>query len=52
AKGKTLKEALGISDQEISDALGGLSDDKMHCSHLAADALKSAIHDYLNKKMN
>ena len=46
AKGKTLKEAEKITEQDITDALGGLPDYKMHCSVLGAQALKNAIKDY------
>lgn len=49
AKGKTLKEALNISKKDVSKALGGLSKEKMHCSNLATEALKSAIQNYLKK---
>lgn len=48
--GKTLKEALEISNQAVADALGGLPPAKMHCSNLAADALHEAIKDYIAKK--
>lgn len=44
--GKTLAEAEQITDQAIVDALDGLPPVKMHCSNLAADALKRAIADY------
>jgi nitrogen fixation NifU-like protein len=37
-KGKTLDEALEISNQAVAEALGGLPPAKMHCSNLAADA--------------
>ncbi|MCX7780565.1 MAG: Fe-S cluster assembly scaffold protein NifU [Negativicutes bacterium] len=49
-KGKTLDEALKISNQAVADALGGLPPAKMHCSNLAADALHEAIKDYISKK--
>ncbi len=52
-KGKTIDEALAISNKMVAEALGGLPSHKMHCSNLAADALHKAIADYkenLNKK--
>ena len=52
AKGKTLKNALKISRQDVADALGGLPPVKMHCSNLAADALHGAIKNYMEKKKN
>jgi len=48
--GKTVEEALKISNKAVAEALGGLPPIKMHCSMLAEEALKSAINDYLNKK--
>ncbi len=45
--GKTLDEALEISNKVVAEALGGLPPQKMHCSNLAADALHLAIDDYL-----
>lgn len=48
-KGKTIEEALKISNKAVAEALGGLPPIKMHCSVLAEDALKSAIDDYLKK---
>ncbi len=49
-KGKTLEEALEISNKAVAEALDGLPANKMHCSNLAADALHKAIEDYLAKK--
>lgn len=45
-KGKPLSEAEKITNQAIAEALGGLPISKMHCSLLAADALKKAIQNY------
>lgn len=52
AKGETLEEAVKITRQDVADELGGLPPIKMHCSNLAADALKKAIEDYKNKQKN
>ncbi len=48
-KGKTIEEALKISNRSVVDALDGLPPAKLHCSVLAEDALKAAIDDYLKK---
>ena len=45
-KGKTIEEALKISNKAVAEALDGLPKVKMHCSVLAADALKKAVDDY------
>jgi nitrogen fixation NifU-like protein len=49
-KGKTLDEALKISNMDVSDALGGLPPVKMHCSNLAEQAIRAAIEDYKKKQ--
>ena len=51
-KGKTIDEALGISNRAVAEALGGLPPIKMHCSVLAEEALQSAIDDYLKKQQD
>ena len=50
AKGKTVEEAKKISRQDVADSLEGLPPTKMHCSNLAADALREAIKDYEAKQ--
>lgn len=49
AKGKTLDEALKITNKDVAKELGGLPKNKLHCSNLGADALHKAIEDYLKK---
>lgn len=48
-KGKSIEEALQISNKAVAEALGGLPAVKMHCSVLAEEALKSAVEDYKKK---
>lgn len=50
AKGKNLDDAMKITRENVADSLGGLPPVKMHCSNLAADALKEAIKDYRGKR--
>lgn len=50
ARGKTLEEAKKISRQDVATSLDGLPPQKLHCSNLAADALREAIKDYEAKK--
>ena len=47
AKGKTLEQAIDLTNQDVANELGGLPPIKMHCSALAADALNEAIYSYL-----
>ena len=49
-KDKTLDEALKITRDDVANELGGLPAIKMHCSNLAADALREAIKEYRSKK--
>ena len=48
-KGKTIEEAIKLTNQAVAEALDGLPPVKMHCSVLAEDAVKGAIDDYLKK---
>lgn len=50
AKGKTIDEAIKITRQDVANELDGLPPIKMHCSNLAADALRDALIKYQNKK--
>ncbi len=49
-KGKTIQEALKLTNKAVAEALDGLPPIKMHCSVLAEEAVKSAISDYYKKK--
>lgn len=49
AKGKTIKEALKITNREVTQKLGGLPKAKLHCSVLAEQGIREAIKDYQNK---
>lgn len=48
-KGKTIQEALEITNKQVADALDGLPPIKMHCSNLAESAVKNAIENYKTK---
>jgi len=50
AIGKTVEEALAMTNKEVATSLGGLPPLKLHCSNLAADALHAAVKDYLARK--
>jgi len=49
--GMGLTEASSLTNDMVADALGGLPSVKMHCSNLAADALRAAINDYRSRKL-
>lgn len=49
-KGKTIEEALKLTNKKVVEELGGLPPVKMHCSVLAEEAIQMAINDYLSKK--
>lgn len=48
-KGKSIEEALKLTNKAVVEALSGLPTVKIHCSVLAEDAIKAAIYDYLKK---
>ena len=51
-KGKTIDEALQITNKMVMESLGGLPPVKVHCSVLAEEALHAAIQDYKDKLAN
>jgi len=50
AKGKTVAEAMKITNADVAKELGGLPPNKLHCSNLGADALHKAIENYLARQ--
>lgn len=52
AMGKTLDEAMIITNKMVAEKLGGLPPNKMHCSNLGADALHKAIENYKERQKN
>lgn len=50
AMGKTIKEAMKITNKSVAEELGGLPKNKLHCSNLGADALHKAIGNYKEKQ--
>lgn len=48
-KGKTVDEALKITNEQVVESLGGLPAQKLHCSVLAEEAIKAAVNDYLTR---
>ena len=49
-KGKTIEEALALTNKQVVEALGGLPAHKLHCSVLAEEAIKSAVKDYYDRR--
>ena len=50
AIGKTIEEAMKITNADVAKELGGLPPNKLHCSNLGADALHRAIENYQSKQ--
>ena len=48
-KGKSVEEALGLTNKAVVEALDGLPNHKIHCSVLAEEAVKAAIKDYYDR---
>ena len=49
ARGRALEEAMALTDDDVIEALGGIPENKKHCSLLALNALHAAIADYLQR---
>ena len=49
-KGKTIEEALKLTNKAVAEALDGLPPVKMHCSVLAEEAIQAALTDYYTRK--
>jgi nitrogen fixation NifU-like protein len=49
-KGKTVEEALKLTNKDVVEKLGGLPAPKIHCSVLAEDAIRKAVEDYRQKQ--
>ena len=48
-KGKTIEEALAVTNKQVVDALGGLPAYKLHCCVLAEESIKAAVKDYYDR---
>ncbi len=48
-KGKTIEDALAVTNKQVVDALGGLPAHKLHCSVLAEESIKAAVKDYYDR---
>jgi nitrogen fixation NifU-like protein len=49
AWGKTLNEVMEITELDVSEALGGLPPEKLHCSAMAIGALRASVNDYITR---
>ena len=49
-KGMTLAKALELTDEQVADALGGLPEEKIHCSSLAVGAVHAGINNYTSTR--
>jgi nitrogen fixation NifU-like protein len=49
--GKTLEEVMSLTNADVANALGGLPQNKIHCSNLGADALHKAVENYNSKQV-
>ncbi len=50
-KGKSIEQAMDITEDDIVEALGGLPENKKHCSNLGVEALRNAIYNYKQNKI-
>ena len=48
-KGRTIEEALAVTNKQVVDALGGLPAYKLHCSVLAEESIKAAVKEYYDR---
>jgi len=49
-KGRSIDEAMVLTNSQVAEELGGLPPEKLHCSNLAADGIHEAIQDYLSRQ--
>ena len=49
-RGRSIEEALGLTNQAVTEPLGGLPPHKVHCSVLAEEAVRAAVKDYYDRQ--